>query len=290
MIAKGFYNPPIPCLKISHKYTFFALLTVLFLVILSQTSGATAEWTEWRGSPDHSALETGSVPSEGMLRWSYKTADQVQSSPVFYEGGMLIGSDDGKLYCMDPETGELNWKFTTNGSIQATPLIRNGRAYFGSLDGTFYCLELPNQDNGLNAPEMFWYRRCYSPIVSSAHYYNDSVIFGGHDGWFYRIGLDSSSIWIINLDGDFWATPLIDPENDIAYVGNIDGDFSAIHLENGTVKWTIDAGEIYSSGCLRNGLIYIPTGENETLLAINASDGSTMWYFDIGHPSYSVKL
>jgi len=201
---------------------------------------------------------------------------------------VIIGSDDGKLYAADAESGEVEWKFTTGGSVQGTPLVLDGRLYFGSSDANFYCLEIPGPDEAITEPIAVWKYSCGGPIVSSAHVINDTLLFGCQDGFIYRLSMQGEFLWRTEIGWEIWATPLIDPLNHRAYIGATNGNFSCVDLEEGKVVWTIDVGEVYSSGCLWNDTIYIGSGKDHEFLAIDPNDGSVIWTFDTGLPVFST--
>ena len=248
----------------------------------------TIPWTNWRGSDQHLGSSGGPTPSEGKLRWSFRTADQVQSSPVFHDGILLIGSDDGRLYALEADTGELQWKFTTEGTVQATPLVLEDRAYFGSSDGFFYCLAIPEKSAAITEPEVVWKYQCGAPIVSSAHVHNGTLLFGGQDGFFYSLSLEGDFLWKTEIGWEIWASPLIDPIRSRAFIGATNGNFSCIDLVEKKVVWTIDAGEIYSSGCLWNDTIFLGSGRDHEFMAIHPENGSVIWTFDTELPVYST--
>ncbi|UCF08317.1 MAG: PQQ-binding-like beta-propeller repeat protein, partial [Thermoplasmata archaeon] len=200
---------------VCYPRVIFAILVLLAFLLTLQVSpmyhaSGQEPWTQWRGSVEHTGVSSGSVPSEGKLLWRYKTDNQVQSSPVFYDGNVIIGSDDGRLYCLDGQSGDMLWKFTANDSVQATALIMGNRAYFGSLDGVFYCISLPDTSGSGGEPKELWRYDCGTAIVSSAHAYEDSVLFGCHDGGLYRLSTDGDLIWRADLGwSEIWASPLI---------------------------------------------------------------------------------
>ena len=70
--------------------------------------------------------------------------DYYLSSPVYAEGKVFVGSGDGHLYALEPESGRLAWKFETGGIIHATPAIDNNKVFIGSFDGFFYALHADN--------------------------------------------------------------------------------------------------------------------------------------------------
>ncbi len=264
------------------------LLLLVFLFLSVAPAAAQDGWDQWRGSPTHLGQAGGDIPEEGMLRWRYRTGDQVQSSPVFRQGQLLMGSDDGRLYCLDAETGELIWKFGTGGAVQATVLLAGDKAYFGSADGFFYCLELPSPEESDPTPKEVWKYDCEAPIASSAHPHQDALLFGCHDGYLYSLDLEGELNWRTEVGWELWASPLVDAETNRAYIGAINGSFACVDTEDGSVVWWAEAGEVYSSGSLQNGTLYLTGGIDQRLYALSAKNGSRLWEFDTGQDTYST--
>ncbi|MGA1821855.1 MAG: PQQ-binding-like beta-propeller repeat protein [Thermoplasmatota archaeon] len=272
-----------------YSITVLVALSVAIPLLISYPASGydTDAWSFWRGTLDHAGTSSGPNPSEGELRWSRTLGDQVLSSPSFYPGGMVIGSDDGWLYCFDPDLGDLNWKFRTGGEVQATALIVGNRAYFGSFDRKFYCIEIPLGDNR-SQPSEVWSFETEGQIMSSAHLFDGSLFFGCHDGFVYRLSPDGDLEWKSEITGQIWASPLIDAENGRLYIGNIQGGYHCIHTGNGSLIWSAEVSEVYSSGCLYEGMVFIPGGEDYTFWAFDADDGSVTWRFDLGFAAYST--
>lgn len=64
----------------------------------------------------------------GVVRWTFFTDGPVRFAPVFWRNNILVGSDDGYLYCLAPENGELKWK--RRGGPEDSPermVLGNGR-------------------------------------------------------------------------------------------------------------------------------------------------------------------
>ena len=49
------------------------------------------------------------------------------------------GSSDGRLYVLDLDTGEKLWEFDTAAPLVASPAIAESRLVIGSEDGILYC-------------------------------------------------------------------------------------------------------------------------------------------------------
>jgi len=51
-----------------------------------------------------------------------------------------VGSNDGKLYVFDTATGKIVQRFEAGGPLSASPAIAAGRVVIGSQDGKLFCL------------------------------------------------------------------------------------------------------------------------------------------------------
>jgi len=52
---------------------------------------------------------------------------------------LLVGSSDGNLYRLQLSDGKSVWKFTAGSAITASPAVRRGRLVIGTEDGAVYC-------------------------------------------------------------------------------------------------------------------------------------------------------
>ncbi len=84
----------------------------------------------------------------GIEEWTYTTGGPIRVAPVFYEGRLYFGSDDGFAYCIKASNGKLVWKYSpvkkqpkklmnNNALISFWPirtgiLIEDNIAYFGA--------------------------------------------------------------------------------------------------------------------------------------------------------------
>jgi outer membrane protein assembly factor BamB len=246
----------------------------------------------WRGDPAHGAVEDGTHSGLSELVWKFETNGQIYSSPSFFDGGMLIGSDDWNLYCLDPDTGELNWKYKTGGEVQSTAFIEGKRAYFGSFDGYLYCLELPEEISG--RPSLEWKVELKGDVISSCHPYLDSVIVADTGGYLHRISNDGTILWSEkHSNDDIWASPVLDTAGGYGAIGNVTDSVIVFSLEDGSLIDTFgygDKAEIYSSGLLADGILYLTDGEGRRLIAEDLARRGRGWVFEIGQPAYSTPV
>jgi eukaryotic-like serine/threonine-protein kinase len=52
---------------------------------------------------------------------------------------VYIGSNDGRFYVLDVATGAKLWEFNAGAPLSASPAVAEGRIVIGSQDGKLYC-------------------------------------------------------------------------------------------------------------------------------------------------------
>ena len=52
---------------------------------------------------------------------------------------VFVGSNDGRFYVLNLTDGAKLWEFDTGAPLSASPAIANGRIIIGSQDGRLYC-------------------------------------------------------------------------------------------------------------------------------------------------------
>src|SRR2546425_862150 len=59
--------------------------------------------------------------ADGQKVWAFKTGGAVESSPLFLEGKVFVGSSDAWLYALEADSGKLLWKYETGDKILGAP-------------------------------------------------------------------------------------------------------------------------------------------------------------------------
>ena len=91
---------------------------VLLAISLSTclTSGVCTAQSMFRGNPAHTGVYASSAPRAfHRVKWKFPTGDRIVSSPVWSEGAIYFGGDDGNIYAVDAQSGRQLWKHTTGG-------------------------------------------------------------------------------------------------------------------------------------------------------------------------------
>jgi outer membrane protein assembly factor BamB len=214
--------------------------------------------------------------NNGKLNWSFTTGANVESSPTIdSDGTIYIGSNDDKLYAINPD-GTEKWNFTTGNNMHSSPAIGSeGTIYFGSDDDKLYALNPDGTEK--------WSFTTGSSVESSPAIGSDGTIyFGSSDDKFYALNPNGTEKWSITTGADVDSSPAVD-YNGTIYVGSNDQKLYAINPD-GTVKWYFDADgwRILSPTIGSDGVIYFGVFfEDNKLYAINPN-GSQKWNFTTG--------
>jgi hypothetical protein len=170
------------------------------------------------------ALKKGILPygEEGRVEWSFKTGLGVSSSPAIgSDGTIYVGSDDNKLYAINPD-GSLKWSFKTGLGVSSSPAIgSDGTIYIGSDDNKLYAI---NPDGSLK-----WSFKTGGDVWSSPAIGLDGTIYvGSLDDKLYAINPDGSLKWSFKTGWAVDSSPAIGSDGTI-YVGSRDSKLYAIY-------------------------------------------------------------
>ena len=83
------------------------------------------------------AARTGVYPSAGptstpAVKWTFKAAGPIVTSPAIAGNVVYIGSLSGHLYAIDKATGQEKWNFKSRMPIASSPSVADGTVYFAS--------------------------------------------------------------------------------------------------------------------------------------------------------------
>ena len=283
-------------------------LCISFVLLFACRSNTNNESAFFHADASHS----GYYPATGVkqlhgVKWSYKTADRVFSSPVICNDKVYIGSDDSSVYALNARDGNLSWKFKTGGRVSSSAAIFNGKVFVVSFDGYLYCLAqdsgkelwkfrtageavfaargihgLPEKDRLLNDP---WDMYLSSPVVA-----NGKVYFGSGAGVFYALDCKSGKKeWEFLTDGVIHSSPAY--SDSTVFFGSWDSYMYALNSVTGSLKWKFKTGTdtVYynqvgfqSSPVVYKGVVYSGC-RDANVWAIDAKTGELKWkYYNNG--------
>ncbi len=231
-----------------------------------------ANITVYVGSDDNYLYALDAATS--VLKWRYKTGDNVHSSPAVYNGTVYVGSDDNYLYALNADTGTLKWRYKAGDWIRSSPAVYNSTVYVGSNDNYLYSLD-PTTDT------LKWRYKTGSIVYSSPAVYNGTVYVGSDDNYLYALNAATGSLeWRYKTGDEVNSSPVV--YNGTVYVGSDDNYLYALNAATGTLKWRYKTGDrIDSSPAVYNGTVYVGSLDNY-IYALDADTGTLKWHYETG--------
>ncbi len=217
---------------------------------------------------------------DGTKKLSFSTGGAVSSSPAVGSNATIyVGSNDNRLYAINPD-GTEEWSFSTGGDVvSSSALGSDGTIYVGSSDYNLYAINPDGTErwNFSTDDSSGWDGIVSSPAIDN----NGTIYFGSDDYKLYAVNPDGSERWHFTTAYPVRSSPAIGDDGTI-YFGSNDGYFYALY-PNGTEKWNFrtEASIETSSPALdSNGNIYFST-IYERIYCLN-SDGKEKWHSQIG--------
>ena len=117
--------------------------------------------------------------SDGVLKWQYSVNDEVRSTPAAHGDNIVLGTDDGKVYCFNIE-GRMKWMQDIGMAVRSKPLLMDGVVYITSYESKLTAIDLSTGNVLAEYP-------VESRIYSSPLYYDGKIFFGTNGGFFHSV-------------------------------------------------------------------------------------------------------
>lgn len=215
----------------------------------------------------------------GRPVWKYKAGSGFTSMPAVCEEGILAGTVDGRVLCVDAG-GSLAWEEEVGGAITATPIPVGGRVYFGSLDGFLYCVEAGNGKRR-------WAFQADAPIEASPCVYEGQVFAVTSEGGLLALdGGNGRLVWTYLCDEAPASFPVADEGR--VYQAT-ETTLHCADAQSGKRLWSRYVGSrIVSNPALRGNQVQVIQGWQgapSTAIALDARTGDPLWSVASGETS-----
>lgn len=234
------------------------------LVSLDLANG-TERWTArlngtMSGSPlvyrDHVivATEDGNVASldlrDGSAAWNRSLPPLLALvSPALAAGRVVVGDAGGTVWALHVLTGGVLWKADVGGAVTSTPAAGDGLVFVTgmgvkALDG--------------QTGRVLWARDEGGAVRSSPAYHAGVLVVGGGEqpGIAGVNAQTGQRMWFVPTRLFVRSAPVIAVDQALASAD--DGSLFAVSLRNGSLLWTVDAGErVHGSPALANGVVVV---------------------------------
>lgn len=238
--------------------------------------------------------------STGAVRWRRKLG-AVVSTPIVSGGMLLIGTADGILLSVDPQTGKEKWHYQSRGPIEQPPVATGDLVVFSNE---------ADQVVGIDAQtgKFKWQYKSETPEEYTLRGHagvaidNDLLYTGFANGILVALRKDTGTVaWSTSLKGDadrfmdVDATPIV--VGDRVYASSSSGGVYALDKTTGLIRWRVpfwDVAQPSSTGnvggmATDGKVLYVSVADLGTY-AIDL-DGNVLWRVgakDGGEPAAPV--
>ena len=263
-----------------------ARLLLCTLVAFAPQAAGSANWSQFRSSPNLLGVASSALPATLKVQWTYDAGGAIESSAVIADGVVYVGAGTGELLAIDLATGKPKWKYRATsadfGIGESSPAVSGGIVYIGDLTGVFHAV-----DAVTGAAK--WTFKTGAEIKSSPVVVGARVLIGSYDGSLYALDrLTGKQVWKLETENYVHATPSI--WNGVAYFGGCDEMFHGVRIADGSkvVELAIEAYTA-ASAAIGSGVAYFGTFNND-VVAVDLTTRRIRWRFadpDRQFPFYS---
>ena len=120
------------------------------------------------------------------VAWKVKTGDEINSSPVLDDKGILYcGSRDKNLYAIDAKTGEQKWSTALQGPILAIPAVHKNLVLVGAGEGDGHAYLLNTADGSV-----YWKYKTDNKIEADSVFDGDTFYVASGDTFLYSFKIN----------------------------------------------------------------------------------------------------
>ena len=101
-----------------------------------------SSWPTYRHDAGRSGATSASISHELQVAWQAKIGGRLTSPVVADGVLLVADTDSHRVDALDAATGRPIWSYPTGARVDSPPTIFQGRVLFGSADGRVYCLRL----------------------------------------------------------------------------------------------------------------------------------------------------
>lgn len=231
--------------------------------------------------------------NNGKLLWKYKTDGDIRSNAVIAGNNILVVSGDGCLYSINKNTHQLTWKFKSRGDkkyelytfadyFQSSPIVNGDTVFYGTGDCYIYAVNITNG-------QKIWEYKTDGIVHATPLYYKNNIYVGSFDGHLYALESKSGKlVWKFKTIGQRYFPKGEMSGSAIAFAGMIiaggrDYNLYALSANKGYGVWNrqFPKGWAIAKPVIRDTVLYVGTGDDKALFALDPYDGAQKWSTDV---------
>jgi outer membrane protein assembly factor BamB len=209
-------------------------------------------------------------------------------------GDVVFGSQDGKVYSLDPATGLPRWTRDLGKPVTASPLIApDGTLFARDGDGSLHALDgvTGQEKRSYPLPDHPWWL-ISSPVLAPS----GDLLVATFQQEIRRLNPSAdTNTWTFATAGRWVGSPALSTD-DTLVIGSYEGNILGIDATRGTQRWKTSAGGMVlgSPAVWYDSMAYVVAGTSAyprgNLLGIQLRDGAILWRVPLGQASRSSPI
>ncbi len=218
---------------------------------------------------------------QGDIRWETAVGD-VSAALTYFQGKILVSTNQGRLRCLAAEDGSRIWQFSTRGMKSTAVTVTGGMAVCGCDDGYLYALGI--DDGGER-----WSRKVEGAVWAAPVADDGRVYAGTFGGYLYCLAADDGAIiWRRDLEGSITQSPALGLE--AVFAGTDRGVMLAVDRRDGQLRWRYQLSDARPGDPAATGDALLVGDSDGRLMALDINDGTLMWSYQTGRAIVSAPV
>lgn len=208
-------------------------------------------------------------PADGSTQARFPAPDEVNSSPLYIDGHILVISRDGSLSALAWPKGSMLWTDPEAFAVGALPLGTN--VLISTRRGTLECRSLIN--------ELLWRYEAESPAITPPIAHHLQTTFVTQEGWVHNVDLKTGKGKFKMQLGSMAAPPCA--KSGILLLPERSGELHAFDLNKREVNWSYDLeGALWASPICWRNYVYAVSWSNK-VHCLSLQTGNDIWSYDL---------
>lgn len=243
-------------------------------------TGTTQTTTATAASSPSVTAPSQSRGTPGIVLWSFRTGNIIESTPAIANGIVFLGGADANLYAINASTGARVWAVSVGATVQGPVVAANGLVYLTGVDGAVYAFKASNGTR-------VWRQQPAGADFGAVTVANGVVYVGSANNdaspsLLYALNAETgTTLWTFQTSGSVYWAPVVDGAAvyTVAQSRSGAGGYTAyaISLAQHTELWQ-DPVHGYALA-VGNGIVYVAGGspELEAFYAAGDKPGKPVW-------------
>lgn len=223
---------------------------------------------------DRAGYVTALTVADGAQAWQFKSSDlsALLTTPLVTEAGIVVGSVDGPLRCLDKTLGSVRWQ-VPNLSIESAPLALGDQVVVATTAGHVYSLR--PQDGSQR-----WHQTLPGPVRNAFTASGSTLIFATTNGHLVALaGSDGSELWRVKVADSGLTAPTLTTK--AILVAAEEGSVFALALGDGHRLWKQgELGQLTARPIVAGNRVLVAEGKSLTALDLESGAKSGVFQGD----------